>query len=290
MNNINISFVILHYQSIKTTIECIEYVRQLPSDVLKNIVIVDNASPNKSGEELKELYKNEKNVYVLVNKINEGFARGNNLGYKFSKEQLKSDIVIVMNNDVMIKQPNFISLLLHEAFKNEVYIIAPDIITPSGNHQNPYRVTSIETKEILYILLLNNFNKLAYSIPGLSKLILHVNNTRPRIRKTSKTKWENELDEIIPHGSCVVYTKKWVDNEDFAFLPKTFMYLEEYLLDEYIRKKRYKTKYIPRLKVHHLEDISTNSVNITSIAKAKFKAKHAAKSTKELLMMRIFVK
>lgn len=286
MNNSNISFVILHYQSLNITIKCIEYVKSLNSPILKNIVVVDNGSPNKSGEKLRKLFGNEKKIFILINSSNEGFAGGNNRGYEFAKKQLKSDLIIVMNNDVMIKQYDFISLLVQKTKKNKVHIIVPDIVTSIGVHQNPYRKNTIRTLEIIYILFLNFFNRIVYSIPIISRIFFSFNNSRPSLRKRNEKSWINKASNIVPHGAFLVYTREWIEREDIAFLPKSFMYLEEYILYEYIIIKNYDIEYIPDLVVRHLEDVSTDSVHSTPIEKARFKAVHATDSALELLKMR----
>jgi|GEM_PF-968981 len=288
MDNKIISFVVLHYQSIATTIQCIDSLDKLDPIYQKNIVIVDNASPNESGIELLNKYNKEINKYVLLNGKNEGFAAGNNLGYRFAKDELNSDIIIVMNNDVIIHQSDFINRLLQISEKNRVEIIAPDIITLDNKHQNPYRIQPISTSEIFYIFILNIINYILYSLPVISDLFLRLNNSRPRIRKINEINHKISYENIIPHGACVIYTRYWIMNEDFAFLPKTFMYLEEYILFEYIKKKSYKTRYTPEIYVEHLEDVSTNEVAKTKLKKAHFKAKHALKSARSLLLIRLF--
>lgn len=52
MKKIKVAFVILHYQAIEMTIKCINSLYKT-FDISENfIVVVDNASPNKSGNEL----------------------------------------------------------------------------------------------------------------------------------------------------------------------------------------------------------------------------------------------
>lgn len=56
MKKIKVAFVILHYQAIEMTIKCINSLYKT-FDISENfIVVVDNASPNKSGNELKNIY------------------------------------------------------------------------------------------------------------------------------------------------------------------------------------------------------------------------------------------
>ena len=75
------AFVILHYRAAEMTRTCVERIRALNGS--NYIVIVDNASPNGTGELLAEEYAGEDNITVLLNQENAGFARGNNLGIRW---------------------------------------------------------------------------------------------------------------------------------------------------------------------------------------------------------------
>ncbi len=100
-----IAFVILHYQALDETIDCVNTIKKMVKGS-RHIVIVDNASPNKSGEILIAKYQQDEEITVLVSKENVGFARGNNLGYVEAKKY-SPEYIVVMNNDVFITQTNF---------------------------------------------------------------------------------------------------------------------------------------------------------------------------------------
>lgn len=81
-----IVFVILHYLAIDETYKSVDSIeKKIDTDMYK-IVIVDNASPDKSGALLKEHYKNDDHVEVLLNQENLGFARGNNVGFRCAEK------------------------------------------------------------------------------------------------------------------------------------------------------------------------------------------------------------
>ena len=88
---------------------------------------------------------------------------------------------------------------------------------------------------------------------------------------------------IIPHGAAIIYTPLWVGAEDIAFYPGTFLYLEEELLFYYVISHKYKTTYVPELKIHHLEDVSTNARFKDCRKKALFQIKQLKKSYKVLI-------
>ena len=86
-----IVFVILHYLAIDETYKSVDSIeKKIDTDMYK-IVIVDNASPDKSGALLKEHYKNDDHVEVLLNQENLGFARGNNVGFRYAEKTWNRD-------------------------------------------------------------------------------------------------------------------------------------------------------------------------------------------------------
>ena len=87
--NESVYFVILHYQTVSETTQCVSSIINNIEYDNKHIIIVDNSSPNKSGTYLKEYYKYDKNIEVIINKENLGFAKGNNIGYAYARNERK---------------------------------------------------------------------------------------------------------------------------------------------------------------------------------------------------------
>ena len=66
MKNKKIVFLILHYYTIDDTIKCVNSIKSNIDADNYEIVIVDNASPNDTGKELEELYKDNDKIHVLI--------------------------------------------------------------------------------------------------------------------------------------------------------------------------------------------------------------------------------
>ncbi|KLU72377.1 MAG: hypothetical protein RHS_2004 [Robinsoniella sp. RHS] len=115
-----------------------------------NIVIVDNGSKNGSGQFLKDNYSNDNKIYVLLSQSNLGFAKGNNLGYHYAREKLNSDFIIVINNDIILEQKDFLDKLVEIFEDYHYYIMGPDIVTPEKVHQNPLR-ENLYSKKSSYV-------------------------------------------------------------------------------------------------------------------------------------------
>lgn len=279
--NMKIGFVLLHYNNVEVTKTAVQYIQRLSNGYQVQIIIVDNCSPNKSGGELKELYKDLNNIYVILNEENAGFAKGNNIGYLYAKS-IGCDTIVVMNSDVFIKDFGFCKKLENEIRKRNAHIIAPRIIGKNGD-QNPHRDYRIKTFSVLRIFLYNIVLSIVYMIPILNRKIALL------LNKKNKVMPSKQADKIwAPHGSCVIYTKQWIEREDIAFLPVTFMYFEEDILAEYISKKKYSIQGSKELIVYHVEDASVDSVSSTAVDKKRFVSKCMVLSVASFLKMRLF--
>lgn len=279
-----IVFVILHYNDLNITYQAVDSIRE---NIKKHyhIVVVDNGSPNGTGKLLKKQLTDE-HVTVLLTGENLGFAKGNNMGYFFAKNNFKPDFIVVMNNDVMIEQKNFDKILYSNTKLSNYEVIMPDIINKVGQHQNPFRVSALSDVE-----LKRNYQRIKlflflYNIPIVNKL--WANRKKERKNKTLNQVKFNNYENMVPHGACVIYSNKWIEKENYAFVPDTFLYGEEDILYEYIINRKYRTYYEPELKVKHLEDVATSSIASTDLQKAKFLFKNSFASQKVLKKLRSY--
>ena len=271
------SFVVLHYKSYKDTIECVNSILDLYSEV--NVVIVDNASGDGTVEKLIKKYKSKENIYIIQNNRNLGFAEGNNVGYTYAREVLLSEFILVCNNDLIFSQEDYLVKIKKIYNETGAYIIGPDIESLSdGQHQNPMSPTTTNpyriNREILRYKLLLFLSKLnIYDF--LKKNDFH------NVQLQQNRIVHNELKENeVLHGSMLIFTPRYVKKEENAFRLGTFLYMEEDILYAYARSKNYKTLYAPNLHVYHKEDSSTNKQYRTSKEKREFIFRNMIKSLK----------
>lgn len=102
-----IIFVILHYLTYEDTIECVESITNNINYKNYEIIIVDNASKNGSYEAIEDKFRYSEKIYIIKSNKNLGFAKGNNIGYKFAKNNLNADFIITINNDTIITERLF---------------------------------------------------------------------------------------------------------------------------------------------------------------------------------------
>ena len=89
--------VVLNYCGYDDTVKCIRSLEKVSYANLK-LLLVDNGSPDGSGERLKEEFSR---IPIILLKENTGYAAGNNAGIRYALKQ-GSDYVLIINNDVVV--------------------------------------------------------------------------------------------------------------------------------------------------------------------------------------------
>jgi len=284
----SICFVILHYMDFKITEGCVDSILKNIKYENMHIVVVDNGSPNDSGSKLQEKYKDNEKIVVISLLENKGFANGNNIGYTYACEKLHADFIIVANNDTLFSNNNFVDKMLCVFEKNQCYLMGPDIVTPTGIHQNPHR-KRILTKADVYKAL---FIKTTFYFYFKIKKVFHIDDKIMLLENwydLKNSKNQDKKSYNIPNyngvlqGACIIYTPLFVRKEKKAFCSETFMYGEEDILAYYCSVNGYLTLYTPEIQVLHFNGETTGKVYKASLDKQIFSYRHYIKGLKILL-------
>ena len=267
-------FVVLHYENIQDTKECIKSIKKYLN---RNVsaIIVDNGSKHEKLDTVELEYKNNEYIYFLYSKKNLGFAKGNNIGYKFAKENLNADVIILANNDLIFSQDNFIDKLLEKKDKFNFDIAGPKIMSMvDKKNQNPVRVQYYNLRDVW-------IRYIKYKI----LFILCIINCDLLVQK----KVANEIEEFFPkkgedfqlHGACIIISGDYLRKYNGLY-DQTFMYGEEGILKYIVKRDNMKMSYFDDLCVQHKEGASTGRVHGGGRKKRKFYYYWNAKSCKLL--------
>lgn len=284
------AFVILHYRAIDYTRKCVECIQSLKGD--KHIVIVDNASPDGTGQQLKEQYKGDKSVTVLLSQENAGFARGNNFGVHYAKRKLMPDFVVVLNNDVEIEQEDFIERIGAIYEERPFDLLGPDIISVfSGIHQSPKTMhgLSLESvrKKMKYVRRSQNPILMMLSCgeknsPAIWRIAQRRRRAKQHIDCTKAA------TGVVLHGSCVIFSKRYIDKHPDPFYCKTFMYYEMEILEWLCRQEGAVTLYDPSIQVKHYQYTASKMEYRSIVKRSKFVCEcllDSLKAAEELILM-----
>ena len=121
------SIIILTYNNLDYTRQCVESILDHTHEVAYELILVDNASSDDTPEYLRELAETYENVQILLNQENEGFARGNNLGAGMAQ----GEYLVFLNNDTLVTR-GWLSGLLKALADPQVGMAGP-VTNSSGN-------------------------------------------------------------------------------------------------------------------------------------------------------------
>ncbi|MBN2482351.1 MAG: glycosyltransferase family 2 protein [Bacteroidales bacterium] len=283
------AFVILHHETISDTIECIDSI--VSKIVYPNwqIVVVDNGSSSHPREMLQKRYSNDPRIHILINKKNLGFARGNNTGYHYAREILKADFIIIINNDTILQQRDFVSKILARYKESKYDILGPDIISiKNGSHQNPRKEVLINANVVksyiryFKISLWLNYFCIDNLVIRIKKFFFPASRL-PVANKEHINPDNSEMEQVKLHGSAMVFSPDYLKRYDYAFFPETFLYCEESILYYIARRDGLITVYYPGVQIYHKEDATSDFLTRKGLLRRRFILRHNIHSHKVFL-------
>lgn len=240
-SNNNYSMIIVDYNTISATVDYIKYCNKcLLSKGNIEYIIIDNSENGNGLDYLKQHYdllkenktdkgsvysfsRESKIFYYFATHENLGYARGNNLGAELSYSLFGDTILIFSNNDILFDEKADLDVA-GDKFVEGVVAVGPDIVEGS-THRNPM------LKKNITGCLYGNMFKFLDKADG----------------------------DLYTLSGCF-----WLfDSELFrrigGFDPKTFLYFEEYIIEERIRRAGFKMCYCPELVVTHNHDYKSET-------------------------------
>lgn len=242
MNNLDLTVIILSFNTKDITGRCLN--RLQPSVVscqtkLKNkieVIVLDNGSTDGSAEMIKNDYPW---VKLIVLKENTGFAKGNNVAIK----QSKNPFILLLNSDVYLEEESLYKALAYFRVNLNCDVLGirlnystGNLQFSSGNLPNPVNI-------VFWIL-------------GLSLLPI-IDILVPPFHPKDK----NYFSKAHPVGwimGAFFLLKKIVWEDTGGFDENLFMHMEEVEWCKRIVSKGYKIWYTPFIEAVHLHGASTN--------------------------------
>ena len=95
--NSKISIIILNWNGLKDTLECLESVKKIDYPDFE-VIVVDNGSTDGSAQFIRQRFPD---VRFIQNSENLGYAEGNNVGIRYALGH-GAEFVLVLNNDTIV--------------------------------------------------------------------------------------------------------------------------------------------------------------------------------------------
>ena len=263
-------FLILQYNSYEETILCLDSLLNNYNNNLFDIVLVDNNSTNDAYNIIKSKYEKFQNIIFIKNNKNLGFSKGNNVGFKYIKENMDADFIVMMNNDVIICQKDFIELLYSEYSSKKFDCAGPKIFDKNNviyDFDMEFHNSKFYLKKTIKLMIQYLAN--AFYIADLKRKLSKKKKDKVLIDDNVKLEEEKNL---VLHGCCLIFSKNYIDKFD-GLDEKTFMYGEEQLLLLKLLNNHMCSWYCPKLEIIHLEDASVNKTVKNIRQKRMFKYK-----------------
>lgn len=263
---VSFCFLILHYINIELTFKTVESVLSLSDFHDSQIVIVDNASPNGSGKCLVEKYRMLNQIHIILSSENIGFSAGNNLGFRYIKQNFRVDFVVAINNDILFPQKDFLNKVKKLYLEAPFWVAGPDILQPHKNFHSSPSANQWRNAEEMRMLIKESEKekrdlKKRISLGGLKlylkdcfpenvfiKNILKLN----RLIQGQKKSYSKRSEEVVLQGSCLIFDRRYCEKNEELFLPFTFMYAEEEFLTWRCMHNKWKIRYFPEIRVWHI--------------------------------------
>lgn len=227
----DISIIIINFNSSKFTINCIESIYKHTKDVSFEIIVVDNNSATEDIKTLTDFLKN-KPIAFLKSKINLGFGGGNHFGYQFAK----GNHFAFVNNDAELTENSLLKLYKYSEANKDVGVL--------GLHQ------------------VNKENKrFKYSYRQFIDLKYHLFNQQKPLKYYSK-KTNSDLTSpftVDLVSGAFMFFKKEAYELSGGFDTNIFLFYEEMDICLRLKKKGYETVFYPDSTfIHYMGQSSTN--------------------------------
>lgn len=233
----DVSVIIVNYNTAGLVIDAVASVLEQTHGVSYEVIIVDNASPDGSGETLKQRYEGCEAVKVILSDANLGFGGANNLGFSHSEGRH----ILFLNPDTVLLN-NAVALMV-EYLENEpqVGVCGGNLFSQDGSPASSFRRV---------------FPSVSYE---LSTMFGHLPEKLLYGRNTVFNHTDRPVDVAFITGADLMIRRSVADIVGL-FDTKFFMYYEETDLCLRVSQAGYAVRSLPEARICHLEGKSLSNL------------------------------
>ncbi len=228
----HVFIVILNWNGLKDTLECLESVKQLSVIGYQlSVIVVDNRSTEKNFQELRT-----QNLKLIENKQNLGYAGGNNIGIKYALEN-GADYIMILNNDTVLHPDSMIRIIDTIQKDSKIGLASPKIYFTKGFEFHKERYKKEDKGRVIWYA----GGKIDWD---------NVYGSPRGVDEVDKGQYDKVEETDFATGTCMFITRK-VLKEVGMFDEKYFMYYEDTDLSVKAKKAGFKVMYVPKAILWH---------------------------------------
>ncbi len=248
-----VDFIAVNYNGSRSSLRFIEtaLVALSAADAVNgSVVIVDNNSNLAEQQLLRDGTPKDERVHLLFENSNSGYFGGLNVGLSWlGKRNSSLDYVVAGNNDLEFHE-QFVQRLVNAEFPCDVWVIVPDLITPSGMHQNPASVGRLSRLHLAKIDLYFT----SYQFAKLLAKAREILPSRGRHRHEPKAGY---IEHAV--GACYILARSFLSTYR-RLDDRVFLWGEETLIANQVRALGGRTWLAPELQVNHVGEASVGKM------------------------------
>lgn len=231
----DVSIIIVNYNTCRMTAECIDSVRQKTVGISYEIILVDNGSTDGS----KEVFEKFEGIKYIYSDENLGFGRANNLGAKYAS----GEYLFLLNSDTLLINNAIKILYDYIRVHKRAGVVGGNLYGEDGSERISFERT---------------FHGIYYTINKLSRGVLD----RIRFGHDIKFNYSALPIKVAYISGADIMVRNDVFNNINGFDDHYFMYYEETDLCFRINKLGHEIISVPDAKIIHLEGGTVNNKNV----------------------------
>lgn len=222
------------------------------------IVVVDNGSDNEDIESLKQIGSDFPSVSLIFSNKNVGYFPGLNIGIEYLRDKFPEVRIVVIGNNDLIFPSNFTEKIRNSEELFQVYaVVAPDLVTPDGVHQNPHVLKPISgLRQLLWEIYYSSYP--AAAVIGWAARVTRTFTVRAENAPGSQLYTKQGAIEQ-GYGACYLLGPIFFHHFSSLLAP-TFLMQEEFFLTEQLRSIDQLVYYEPQIIVYHQTHATTSKI------------------------------
>ncbi len=224
------AIVIIHYNGEADTRECI-------NSILINhkkggkfyTIVVDNSAANKASF-VSDLKKDYPDLVIIENKINTGFAGGNNIGIRKALD-LGCKYILLLNNDTIVSLEMLDKLLAFAQSDDQIGLVSPKIYFAKGYEYHKDRYKNEEKGRVIW-----------YAGGILDRQNIYASHRG--VDEVDHGQYDQTAETDFSVGCCMFINKKTIEQVGL-FDERYFLYYEDIDYSERVKRKGMKIIYYP---------------------------------------------